>query len=260
MNQIQYQAEERRMVMGMMMMVGGMMGAYTYVLRGGVFCNAQTGNVLLMGIALGEGQWAKGLYYLIPFAAYLAGSFVSERFRSSERKWGSLKWTTSFTGLELLTLFLMGWIPLQMPDQIVQVGINFLASIQYNSFRSAEGVPMSTTFCTNHVRQMGIWLADWRNTQSKASLQRVLLHLSMLGCFLTGTAVITALAPVLKEHVIWIADLPLLLVFGVLLLEDFCQNENSRVCMVLRQSHWMQRWRGCPTADADRTISSVPHP
>ena len=41
---------QRRLVMALMMMTAGMMGAYTYLIRGGVFCNAQTGNLLLMGI------------------------------------------------------------------------------------------------------------------------------------------------------------------------------------------------------------------
>lgn len=30
--------------------------------------------------------------------------------------------------------------------------------MQYNTFRQAEGIPMATTFCTNHVRQVGIHL------------------------------------------------------------------------------------------------------
>ena len=50
-----------------------------------------------------------------------------------------------------------GWIhPLSWPHHLVQVLVNFIASMQYNTFRQAEGIPMATTFCTNQLRQVGI--------------------------------------------------------------------------------------------------------
>ena len=58
--------------------VAGFFGAFTYLLRGNIFCNAQTGNVVLMGLALGSGQWGHALYYLIPICAYIGGAFLSE--------------------------------------------------------------------------------------------------------------------------------------------------------------------------------------
>ena len=38
---------ERIVVFVLLMVSAGMMGAYTYVLRGGVFCNAQTANIVM---------------------------------------------------------------------------------------------------------------------------------------------------------------------------------------------------------------------
>lgn len=32
-------------------------GAYTFLLRGKVFCNAQTGNLVLLGLAIGQAEW-----------------------------------------------------------------------------------------------------------------------------------------------------------------------------------------------------------
>ena len=64
---------ERRSVFALLTLSAGMMGAYTFTLRGGVFCNAQTANVVLMAIAFGQGRWGEGAYYLIPISAYLAG-------------------------------------------------------------------------------------------------------------------------------------------------------------------------------------------
>ena len=41
---------EQKLVYTLLMASAGMMGAYTYVLRGGVFCNAQTANVLVLSL------------------------------------------------------------------------------------------------------------------------------------------------------------------------------------------------------------------
>ena len=37
---------------------GGLMDAYSYLFRGEVFANAQTGNILLFSVNLAQGNWA----------------------------------------------------------------------------------------------------------------------------------------------------------------------------------------------------------
>lgn len=69
---------EKRWIYFALITVAGFWGAYTYLLRGNVFCNAQTGNVVLMGLALGAGEWKATLYYVIPISAYMMGAFLSE--------------------------------------------------------------------------------------------------------------------------------------------------------------------------------------
>ena len=145
---------ERRSVFALLTLSAGMMGAYTFNLRGGVFCNAQTANVVLMAIAFGSGEWGQGCYYLIPITAYLAGAFLSEILPSPVRRFGFLRWDTYLVAFEFLALFSIGFIPLGWPHQLVQVLVNFIASMQYNTFRQAEGIPMATTFCTNQLRQV----------------------------------------------------------------------------------------------------------
>ena len=44
--------------------VGGFLDAYSYLFRGGVFANAQTGNIVLLGISLQKGKWQGGVHYL----------------------------------------------------------------------------------------------------------------------------------------------------------------------------------------------------
>ncbi len=49
---------------------GGFMDAYSYLERGNVFANAQTGNLLLFGVNLAEGNYFAMLSYLLPVLAF----------------------------------------------------------------------------------------------------------------------------------------------------------------------------------------------
>lgn len=219
---------ERIVVFVLLMVTAGMMGAYTFVMRGGVFCNAQTANIVMMGIAFGKKNWELGFYFLIPIAAYCGGAILSEVLPHTVRKTCWLRWDTCLIAIEIVILFLIGWIPLSLPDQIVQILINFIASMQYNIFRQAEGIPMATTFCTNHVRQVGVCLAKILRGKGKdrGVLHRGLVHLLMLTGFFTGACVLTIFCAILKEKAIWIAIIPMMANFVLLLYADLVKEHD----------------------------------
>ena len=54
-------------------MVSGFLETYTYLLKGGVFANAQTGNFALLGMAIAHGDVKKVFTYLIPMCFYVIG-------------------------------------------------------------------------------------------------------------------------------------------------------------------------------------------
>ena len=58
--------------------IGGFLDAYTYLTRGRVFANAQTGNLVLLAMNLAGGQFQKAQYYLIPILAFIAGVLIAE--------------------------------------------------------------------------------------------------------------------------------------------------------------------------------------
>lgn len=215
-----YLIYERKSVYALLMITAGMMGAYTFNLRGGVFCNAQTANILMMAIAFGERHWTNALYYLIPISAYLLGAFISEFIPDTMKKFGAVSWNTLLIATEIIILFIIGFIPLSVPNQIVQITINFICSMQYNTFRRSEGIPMATTFCTNHVRQVGVHLCAYIRNRNHDSVVRIGIHLLMLFSFVIGGAALTMLCGILAEKSIWIALIPLGIVLGGLIYAD----------------------------------------
>ncbi|MGI6007680.1 MAG: YoaK family protein [Ruminococcus sp.] len=213
---------EKWFVFILMMMVGGYLGAFTYSIRGGVFCNAQTGNFVLLAMALGNGNWFHALYYIIPISAYCLGAFISEAAASRIKRFNLLRWDTVLIIIEILVILFLGFLPENAPVQITQVLINLICSMQYNTFRQAEGIPMATTFCTNHIRQVGIAICKaFRHRNEKSSyIHRMLIHLGMLGTFVLGGVISTVLCNILLGKAIWIALIPLAVVLADLLYAD----------------------------------------
>lgn len=213
---------EHKTIYRLLMLSAGMMGAYTFNVRGGVFCNAQTANVVMMAVTLGKGELAAGLYYLIPISAYCLGAFVSEALPSPIKRLGLVRWDTCLIAFEMAVLFAIGFVPLTVPNQVVQVSINFIASMQYNTFRQAEGVPMATTFCTNHFRQIGIALARLVRKGDREAALRGLIHAQMVFSFLCGGLVLTLLCRVAPVRAVWLTLVPLGIVLFQLVRADLC--------------------------------------
>ena len=214
---------ERDWVYFTLIAVAGFWGAYTYLLRGSVFCNAQTGNVVLMGLALGSGEWRKGLYYLVPISAYVLGAFVSELAPNPIKHRFFIRWDTLLMLIEMAAMLCLGFVPESAPAQISQVVVNFLASMQYNTFRQAEGIPVATTFITNHIRQIGVGLAKefhHRHSDNKSHRKKLITHAGMLFFFATGVIVGTVFCHLLLGRAIWLTIIPLGVIFINLLRAD----------------------------------------
>lgn len=211
---------EKWHIYSLMMLVGGYFGAFTYSIRGGVFCNAQTGNFVLLAMALGNGEWLRALYFLIPISAYCLGALVSEAAEGKRLRW--IRWETVLVLFEMAVVFFLGFLPENAPVQITQILINFICSMQYNTFRQAQGIPMATTFCTNHIRQVGVSLYHVLISPKEggAHLQKVLVHVGMLGAFVAGGICSAYLCRSYLGKALWFAEIPLGIVLADLLNAD----------------------------------------
>ena len=211
---------QRFWVFAVLMMVGGFFGAFTYSIRGGVFCNAQTANFVLFAMALGRAQWGHALYFLIPMSAYFLGAALSEAASSTMERVGWMRWDTLLIFLEMIAVVFLGFLPETAPFAITQVVINFICSMQYNTFRKTQGIPMATTFCTNHVRQMGIFFAKAVHHRNWDHVGRLLCHLSMLVLFILGGVIATVLCRLFLGRALLFTLIPLGILFVDLLRAD----------------------------------------
>ena len=190
---------EKYYIFELLTVAGGMMGLYTYNLRGGFFCNAQTGNIVKM-------------------AAAILSEILPEKVRNTH----FIRWDTMLVGIEIIVLFVVGLIPFSWPNQISQVLINFLCAMQFNTFRQAEGIPMATTFVTNHVRQIGISIARIikHHDQEAEARQKASKHVKLILAFFFGGVFMTLISQSHQEEVIWFAIIPLSICFAFMLRSD----------------------------------------
>lgn len=206
--------------------VGGFFGAYTFSVKGGVFCNAQTANIVLFGMALGNMDFSRATYLLIPISSYFIGTMVSEYLALKIKKYRKLRWDTILIGVEIITVIILGLLPSSVPDQVFQVTINFICAMQFNTFRQAEKVGMATTFVTNHIRQTGSFFVRWlRKRHEKKYLNRSLRHLCMILCFIGGAVLSTVMCHYFKDRAIWGSLIFLIILQGDLLYADLVKEK-----------------------------------
>ena len=201
---------EKRWVFLLLIFVAGFYGGYTLCVRGGVFCNGQTGNLALLGMALGSGNWMKAIYYLIPISSYMLGIMVAEVI-PRQLRWYRLRWDTLLTLIEIVLVVIIGFIPASAPHQICQVTINFICAMQYNTFRRSEGVAMATTFCVNHMRMVGAAVSKMltRKERKPEYNEQFRTHGGMLVSFVLGATISAALCVLFSVYAIWFVLIPL---------------------------------------------------
>ena len=130
---------------------GGLMDAYSYIFRGGVFANAQTGNVLLLSIHLSKGEWLPALHYAFPIAAFLCGVALAVFICHFRRHRVRLHWRQICVLFEAVVLFSVAWIP-QSANLLANSLISLACGIQVEAFRKIEDASVATTMCIGNLR------------------------------------------------------------------------------------------------------------
>ncbi|MBQ7129306.1 MAG: DUF1275 domain-containing protein [Clostridia bacterium] len=146
------QMSEHFLVGIMLALAGGFLDAYTYLVRGGVFANAQTGNIVLLGTYLAKGTYSKVFLYLVPILAFTIGILISEIVKSKLKLSTKIHWRQLIVIFEIIMLFCVTFIPQNQHNTIVNTVISFVCSLQVESFRKINGHAVATTMCTGNLR------------------------------------------------------------------------------------------------------------
>ena len=167
--------------------VGGFLDAYTYVARGQVFANAQTGNMVLMGLHLAEGDGKKAFSYFIPILAFMAGVFIDEWIKKKFCK-TKLHWRQIVLLIEIAALFIVIFLPSGKSDLFANV-LSFVCSLQVQSFRKVHGLPYATTMCTGNLRSGTEHLVRYFQTKDSSYRKKFLPYYGIIFFFILGAGI-----------------------------------------------------------------------
>ena len=113
---------------------GGLQDAYTYLFRGKVFANAQTGNIVLLSSNLMDGNWERVLHYLVPLCAFALGVLTAEKMQEHFRNMQRLHWRQLVVLCEIVMLFVVGFFP-QEWNLMANALVSFACAMQVQTFR-----------------------------------------------------------------------------------------------------------------------------
>jgi uncharacterized membrane protein YoaK (UPF0700 family) len=192
--------------------VGGFLDAYTYVGRDGVFANAQTGNIVLVGVFAAQGNIRQALLHIPPILAFVIGVIVTESMKQKVSPFFIRDWKRAVLLLEIIVLFIVGFIPYSVPDIIVNVTISFVTSVQVSSFRKLVDTPYATTMCTGNLRTASeaAYLAFIKKDRTSAMI--ALRLFSIIFAFVIGAFLGGILTLALGVKAIWSAVILLIIV------------------------------------------------
>ena len=196
--------------------VGGFLDAYTYLLRGGVFANAQTGNIVLLAVNTAEGNWKKTVYYVAPILAFAGGVFMTEWLKKRFTVSGFVMWEHWIVLIEVLLLAVVGLMPARIPNSIVNVTVSFICSIQVNSFRKVRNISYASTMCTGNLRSGTESLFRYMTEKDERAGENAAHYFGIIAFFIAGAALGTVLVHILGVKSVWFCCVVLLGVFGIM--------------------------------------------
>ncbi len=147
--------------------IGGYLDAYCYVTHGHVFANAQTGNIVLLGLALAEGNLAGALSHLPPLLTFTAGVFgtlwVHQRISLPDVRLRTIGACTEL--VILIALLLLGS---RIPNSLVVPSIAFVAAVQVTSFQAVSDWKFNSAMTTGNLRATLKAVVLWRAGKNPA--------------------------------------------------------------------------------------------
>ncbi len=197
-------------------LAGGSLDCYTYLTRGQVFATAETGNLVMMGARLAQGQWAQALHYLPPILAFAAGVLATELLRTAlEQRKLPFDWRKCILLLECAVVASVALLPLGRWDLLANGLISFTSAMQVESFRVIAGCGCATTMCTGNLRAGTEHLLRRLARKDRAAGQKAATYYALILSFVAGAVLSGCLSPLLGQHT---ALLPCLLLLAAVIL------------------------------------------
>ncbi|TQF74748.1 DUF1275 domain-containing protein [Rhodococcus spelaei] len=167
----------------------GFLDAYTYVSRGGVFANAQTGNVILMGIDLSDRHWQSALAHVWPILAFLVGVAFANLLKSARAERVVRYPIRLAVAAQVVVLVAVGFVPASVPDALVTVPIAFVAAMQIGLFRTVGTLSYIAIATTGNLMRLTEAAYAGLVDRDRDARRSVAVYAAIIASFAVGAVV-----------------------------------------------------------------------
>ena len=186
---------------------GGLQDAYTYLFRGKVFANAQTGNIVLLSANM------------VPLCAFALGVLAAEKMRERFQAMQRLHWRQLVVLGEVLLLFAVGFLP-QSQNLLANAIVSFSCAMQVQAFRKVDGYAFASTMCIGDLRSGVEAFCIWRKTHEPRAKDRMVRYFGIIFLFALGAGLGSKSAAQLGGRAIWISCGLLLVSFALMFIRE----------------------------------------
>lgn len=206
------QMSERFRTGALLAIAGGFLDAYTYVTRGGVFANAETGNIVLLGVRSIAGDWSGALHCLLPILAFAMGVIAAELIKRKFKQAHVVHWRQITLGIEMAVLMVVAFLP-ERWNAVANMAVAFVCAMQVESFRKMRGSAFVTTMCTGNLRSATELLFRCCRSGGRCEREQCLQYYGIILFFACGAALGALFCRSLGERAVLLACLLLAAAF-----------------------------------------------
>ncbi len=198
---------------------GGFLDAYTFLVRGKVFANAQTGNIVLLGTNLFQGEFKQALSYLVPIVSFIVGVFITEFIKLKFKENEKLHWRQIIIFIEIFLLALVAFMP-QSLNNLANIIVSFICAMQVESFRKINGIACATTMCTGNLRSGTELLFKYIKTKDSDLKQKSINYYGIDLTFILGAGLGAVLTNIFDEKAVLVCCVILFIGFLVMFIKE----------------------------------------
>ena len=185
---------------------GGLQDAYTYIFRGKVFANAQTGNIVLLSQSIIEKDFALGIA-------------IAECIHVKFQRIQHIHWRQLVLVLEILLLLVVGFLPTRL-NLLANAMVSFSCAMQVQSFRKVNGYAFASTMCIGNIRSGTDALCAFIRTRDKNTLRKSLCYWGIILLFAIGAGIGGYGITIFGMRTIWISCMLLLIGFLMMFIKE----------------------------------------
>lgn len=205
---------------------GGLMDAYTYLFRDGVFANAQTGNIILFSLSFCDGNLAYSLKYAFPILAFCFGIALAEIIRFIFSNTQSVHWRQISVLIEALVLFSVGLISTEH-NTFANALVSFSCGIQVESFRKVNGFTAATTMCIGNLRSGIQAICDLIIHHNIFALKKGFTYFGIILSFAIGAVLGKYFLTLLQQKAIWCSSVCMTVAFFLMFIKGKSKDDSK---------------------------------